>query len=452
MGENKRHIQLKKVLFGVVIGLLFLPLLQQQLGLFPAAGLGGSFEEAQAPKITLESWMAGSFQKEFQDYTDEQIGFRDFMVRLYNQYHYSFFRQAKANGVVTGEEGYLFEESYIRSHLGLDPIPAGMGTERVGKLKSIRDTLLKRDVELLVAIAPGKASFHEEFIPDRYFEETGLSRGKAGVQWTNNYTLLRDELQRQGIPLLDLREYFLGIKDAAPYPLYPKNGTHWSKYGVYLAADTLVRYIGNLLDRPVHEITLRGVDISREMKGSDDDIERGMNLLFDLPDLEMAYPDFELRFDSVSQPIHLLSTGDSYYWGLFPFLFEDKLFWYYSREVHPNPNEPDPPPLVSELDVRDGIEENDVVMLIVTEGNMNDFGFGFIDRVYDAYFGENKVYQDWKMEQYARSILREDEWSQSVLEKARTEGIPFHEAVRNNAEYLVWQDEENRRQRIRNTP
>ena len=449
MKETKKHTQLKKVLFGVVIGLLFLPLLQQYLGIFREGSLGGSFEEAMAPEITLGKWMDGSFQTEFQDYTDEQIGFRNFMVRLYNQYHYSFFQEAKANGVVTGKEGYLFEESYIRSHLGLDPIPFGQEKERVSKLKSIRDTLLKRDVELMVAIAPGKASFHEEFIPDSYFEEAKLVGGKTGL---NNYTLYRDELQQQGIPLLDLRRYFLELKSDSPYPLYPKNGTHWSKYGVYLAADTLVKYIGGLLDRPVYEIALNGVETSTEMRGSDDDVEKGMNLLFDLPDLEMAYPDYELRFDRISQPIRLLSTGDSYYWGLYPFLFEDKLFWYYSREVHPNPNEPAPPPLVSELDVRDGIEEHDLVMLIVTEGNMNDFGFGFIDRAYDAYFGENKVYKDWKMGQYARIILHDEAWSKTILGKARAEEIPFHEAVKNNAEYLIWQDEESRRQRIRNLP
>ena len=48
---------------------------------------------------------------------------------------------------------------------------------------------------------------------------------------------------------------FLNEKESLPYPLYSKNGTHWSYYGMCLAADTLIRFIEEKIEAPVDIIS-----------------------------------------------------------------------------------------------------------------------------------------------------------------------------------------------------
>lgn len=443
MKDGQHNILLKKILFGTIVGLMFLPMIQQQLELIPEKPLEGSFDKNVLPPLSRETWMNGSFQSEMMTFSDENIGFRNFMVRLYNQYNYSFFREAKANGVVTGKEGYLFENDYIQSHLGQNLNLPEVVDERMMKLQMIKDTLKKLGVDLLVAFAPGKASFFEEFLPEKYYP-LGLSEESPVMSSRKtNYQIYRDRLQGTDIPFIDLRQWFIEIKPTTPYPLFPKNGTHWSKYGVALAADTLVRHIENLLDQSLHQVEIKDVVLSTTMQGSDDDIERAMNLLFDLPDLQMAYPQIEIIRDSSNFSPCVLTIGDSFYFGLFPYWFEEKRFWYYNQEVHDQSGKAIK--MVSEIDVRNAIEEKDVVMIMETEANLHYLGFGFLDRVYDAYYGENSIFRRWQTQEYARAILGDSTWSRDVREKAKSDQIPFHKAVQNDAQYMVWQYEQKRR-------
>ncbi len=48
-------------------------------------------------------------------------------------------------------------------------------------------------------------------------------------------------------------------------------------------------------------------------------IEQGMNLLFDLPDLEMGYPAFHVRPHPAVQAEKIITVADSYFWGMYNF-------------------------------------------------------------------------------------------------------------------------------------
>ena len=40
---------------------------------------------------------------------------------------------------------------------------------KIDKLSELKDTFLKRGIDLIVLLAPGKASFFPEYLPDHYF-------------------------------------------------------------------------------------------------------------------------------------------------------------------------------------------------------------------------------------------------------------------------------------------
>ncbi|MBR0324131.1 MAG: hypothetical protein IIX06_06535, partial [Bacteroidales bacterium] len=59
------------------------------------------------PKLTFETYKNNSFQKQFDKYSQENFGLREWTFRMYNQYLWTCYRKIKTSYVVEGKEGYL---------------------------------------------------------------------------------------------------------------------------------------------------------------------------------------------------------------------------------------------------------------------------------------------------------------------------------------------------------
>ena len=127
-----KNINLKKGLFYFIIGLLLIPIIQQQTKLIRIGELKGAFTKFESHPLSLKTWLNGSYAKNQEKYLNQNFGFRNLFVRLYNQFQYTIFNEAKANGVIIGKDGYLYEENYILAHLGTDFIGE---QKRLGKVK-----------------------------------------------------------------------------------------------------------------------------------------------------------------------------------------------------------------------------------------------------------------------------------------------------------------------------
>jgi hypothetical protein len=287
---------------------------------------------------------------------------------------------AKANGVVIGNEGYLYEKNYIKAHFGTDFIGKAEIENRTKKLKFLQDTLAKKGVDLIVVLAPGKGSFFPEFIPDEMQVKHAPNR--------RNFIAYRNAFREMGVNHLDFKTWFLNMKDTSSYPLFPKAGIHWSKYGEVLAADSIARKIGAMRNVKMPKLVVDEIVWSEENLMEDYDIGEGMNLLFDLPTYPMAYPKYHIATDSTTQPQKTLFVADSYYWGMFNNgfsrdLFGDGRFWYYNQGIYPDSYES--PLNVKDINMVEKVEENDVIILLSTDANLYKFAFGFIEELYDAY-------------------------------------------------------------------
>jgi len=437
MEGTKKHTYRKKGLFIFILLLLFIPLIQQKLELFPKNTLKGSFELAEKPELNTEKWFNGKFQSESQIYLNDHLGFRSFFVRLYNQIHYSFFNTAKANGVIVGKENYLYEENYIKAHLGIDYIGEKEIKEKVYKIKKIQDTLATKGIDLVIMLAPGKASFYPEYIPEHFYENAIDS---------TNYKTYKKEILANAINLLDFNKWFIDMKGKSNAPLYPKHGIHWSQYGQVLVADSLLNYIGALTQLIIPDIIIDSTIISSEMRNSDQDIEDGMNLLINIPDKKMHYPQFHFsnRIDSSKLP-KVLAIGDSYFWGIFRLgIFEEALsgskFWYYNTQIYPETYTKEL--LVRSIEIQTEIEKNDVILLMATDANLYKFAFGFIDDVYDIYYTKLEDRKSYKKEQrllrYMEEMRTDPLQNQQIIEKSIRKGLSFEEELRNNAKYRIW--------------
>lgn len=381
---ERAGIKYKTVLFCCVVLFITLPFIQYQTGLIKTAPLKGAISEPEKPVLSTKTWFDGEFQPKLENYLKEKFGFREFAIRINNQIAYSLFNRAKANGVLRGKEDYLYEENYLKAYYGLDFIGADSITENVRKLKAIQDTLASLNKQLIVIFAPGKGCFYPEYFPKEY---QNLKKGA-----TNLETYISSSKQ-SNLKHIDFSTWFLQMKETSAFPLYPKTGIHWSVYGKVLAVDSLIKYIENHQKIDIPDLVWNSTESSYLMQETDKDIEEGMNLLWGMPHLKMGYPKIDFVEEKKIKP-KVITIADSYYWGIYGTgiaskLFSDPQFWFYYNEFHPQESGK----TQSKIDIKKEIAENDIFLLISTDANLPNLGWGFIDSAYNAYFPADSLLQ-----------------------------------------------------------
>ncbi len=376
--EQRTYRRLKQFLFGAVVGLLFLPMIQHKFRFFEEKPLFGSYTLSEKPPLNKESWFLGKYQEKQEVYINEHTGFRTGWVRLYNQWNFSLLRRVSTSGVIVGKEDYLYEENYIRAYYGMDYVGQKQIVEMTRKLKALQDTLDRKGITLSVIFAPGKASYHPEFIPDRYHQTRKVT----------NYEGYRSQFKKQAIRYIDMHQWFESMKKTTPHPLFSKTGIHWSAYGQYLVVDSLTKYVSDVCNYEVPHFVLEKMTVSKIPERDDDDIVRAMNLFFKVSDLELAYPWFHPNRDVKKTDPKVLFISDSFYWGLFNsnvshFLFNDGEFWYYNEQIYPATYTKET--LVKDQNLDQKLKENKVVFILITDANLYHFGFGFVEMAAKAY-------------------------------------------------------------------
>ncbi len=370
--------KLKKYLFTFLLILALIPGLQHRYAFLDSKPLYGSFQLSEIPSFSWSNWFSGEYQTKFDKGLEENIGFRNSFVRLNNQMNYSFFNIASAKSVIIGKEGYLFEEGYINSYLGKGGVNEGAINLKIERAKYVKTELEKRGKHLLILLVPGKGSFYPEYIPDRFHPEK---------RTVTNYDIYSKLLPASGLNYIDLNGYFLKLKNKTPYPLYPKQGIHWSNYGASLAMDSIINYIRWNFKINLPVMSVKEIDAPDTTRDTDYDLGMGMNLLFKMQHNQMAYPKVDFNSDSTTVRPNVLTIGDSYFWtllglGLNKNVFNNNAFWYYNKIAYVEPFGEQP---VDPFALRNEIDKQDIIILLQTDVYYNNVGMGFIESAYSLY-------------------------------------------------------------------
>jgi hypothetical protein len=422
----------KKILMGIMLLCLFLPLLQEELKMVEILSLKGAIVDPPKPGFHFSKWFEGTFQKEEEAYQNEKFGFRPLLIRLNNQIAFSFFNEAKAKGVIIGKEKYLYEENYIKAYYGKDFIGSQIIVDRLEKIKYLQDTLKKKNIDLIVIYASGKGSYFPEFIPEEY---------KTHRDTTNFETYVKKS-KELGINHIDMYSYFIREKLKSKYPLYPKYGIHWSAYADFVVTDTLIRYIENLKKADLPELKIHSVVVSDSLRWRDYDVAEGMNLLFKLPSQKLAYPEYSFQEEHKIKPKALL-IGDSFFWGIIGMGLANKFltypeFFYYANELY-LPDKPTKPR--EQIDLKSLIESQSLIIILTGDANLPHFGWSFINDAYMLYGKDtskiNTMRKEEKIKKYISQILNTPDWLDDLTKKAKTSGTPLDSIIRANAIYMV---------------
>jgi hypothetical protein len=402
--------------------LLFLPLVQMMYPIFKTVPLHGFYEKARCPDtLNWSTWTNESFQKKYTKFVEDSFGLRDFLIRTNNQLNYSLFRRTEASKVVVGYHDCLYEENYILDYTGINFMGTAYLDELLRRTKLVQDTLKKiKNIDLIVVYEPGKASFYPEYIPEWYLKHKGP---------LSNMQYLIKRSKETGMTFLDLHSWFLSLKGKSKYPVYTTYGVHWTTYGMFLAGDTLARYIENIRHEDLPDMVWDDYRVTPNMRDEDFDIEATLNLLFELKHEALCYPEVSYRSGHGKVKPKLLTVGDSYYWGLLgnhiiDSLFSGQEYWYYNQGIWPDIWKPQNIPEV--LNLKDEVLKQDVILVMITEMNTYRAFWNFTDQLYELFYPnapKNMYYKavkeilqnDWELREHRAKALKQNKSLEEVI-------------------------------------
>ncbi|MCR4965006.1 MAG: hypothetical protein K6A41_05050 [Bacteroidales bacterium] len=368
----------KTALYIIFLVVLLLPLLQKVTHLIPEKPLTGSFVPHEKPALTAKTWFEGSFQSDYDQYINENLGFHNSLVRLHNRFCFKLFHKINAANVVLGEEEYLFEQDYIDAHYGMDFVGLDSILYKVKETRRLQDSLAARGKILVVFLAPSKADFFPEYI----------SKAQRKDKTDNtNYLQYSRLLKQFGVNVIDYNAYYQTIKFTAKHPLYPKYGIHWSQYGMLQATDSLTSYIAQKSGLKLPRIIMDSYNITLDPQSSDCDLGELLNISSTpLRSDSLCYPAWHWSTDTAFSKPTLTVIADSYYWQIFNIGYQANCFqgsfWYYNSSVYPECYTKET--LTKDLDMKEEIEKSDVILIMSTTPGLKNFSWGAVENLLKA--------------------------------------------------------------------
>ena len=359
--------------------LLFLPLLQAHVLHIPLKPLNGVTVETEQPKFNLVSYRSGDYAKQEEAYVGEHFGFREPVIRLYNQYLWSCYKKTYAHDVVAGKQGWLYTPESVNDYYGNELLRWQGSPEQARRyfdreiryMNRVRTILKEYDVEMLAFIAPEKSFLYPEHLPEREHNTNTFN--------ASEYFL--EKFKETGFPCIDMTGWFRQMKDTVNYPLIPQTGAHWVFPAVY-AADSLFRFMGDLKGIVLPHLTI-GELHEGDNHGADNDLEKLLNLALPIRKRQGYSPIADVTVVSGPNSVKpkVLFIGNSFMWGIvnqvpMKDVFDEMEFWYYFSTAYtgdplmPNGN-------VVDLNLLEKMLDFDYIVWFTTGNQLNKGTNGF---------------------------------------------------------------------------
>ncbi len=371
---------LYKILFFSTIVVLLLFLAQTVTPFVNFKPLGGVTEKVEKPKLNFQSYADGSWQRFSDDYFDKHLGFREPLIRYYNQYIWNLFKESNNPSVMRGKDNWLFEDIYVREHyesLMYDHTNDTAEMRRIFETEALRlwkvqKLLEEHNIYIFVNIAPGKNAIYPEYLPENrfYLRPEGL----------HAYEFYKKRFDELGVNYIDNVAVFKRLKNNVDYPLFPKKGGHWSNIASVYVFDSILRYMEDIGNQNLRNLII-GKPYIAPTRDPDDDLEHLLNLAFPIPSPPNYYVDVTVIDDSTATKPYFTVIGDSYHWNFIfniPLLdiFQKVPYWYYNYIIYGD----DENTSTLDLDLEKELMRTDYIMLNYSTMSLYRLGSCFLPR------------------------------------------------------------------------
>ena len=415
---------------------------QEQWKPFKMKPLQGFTPIVEKPKLSLDSFASGDYQSSVEQYIGDNFGFREFFIRVYNQFSYSCFRQINNDNIKEGSNHELYLKMYLDDITGkrlkwfYPDVETAKAEARnnVASTLTLIDSLRNHGTEFLFVFAPSKTALYPEMMPEEYQNQM------SDFSLEEYYIQLFKE---NHIPHIDFLNYFRSLKGEFPYPLYTRTGTHWSEATMPMVADSILRKLEEITDFKLPSINYIDTNLSNEYSAPDGELEASMNLLFSLRKPAVPNPVFALADTIGKDRPNLLVIADSYFIQLSCSCFVDAFhhwdYWKYNRDISSSRKgfsgkEVKWLPEASQI-----LEEADIVMAVFTAPCLCNYMYNFAETGVELY-NQGALSAEQTLNLTIERIKSDPKWMQLIERQAKERGLTVEENLVLNAKYVIEQE------------
>lgn len=429
----------KIILFTLTAVLLFASLMQKWFHWRDFEPLKGVVEEQAKPELGFSNYKDGSFQQATEQYLKQHFGYREPLIRFYNQYLWDFYRKTPVEGaqVVFGKDNWMYEpwvvdDYYQRQYLKYAADSAEMASllsKEAKRVYQVQQILEPYGVHLFACMVPSKDFVYPEYLPEN--KDTANNRPKISARFFNE-----EEYTRLGVNHLNLEQYFLDIKDTADFWLFPKTGTHWSRYASLYAADTLIRYMEHLGGVNIKNLVIGPRELA-EARDTDDDLESLMNLFRPIHKPQYYYAQSSTDGDPSAKKPKMIVVGDSFWWSIalqIPIeeIFSIAPYWYYNCTIYYDKAYHS----VDEVNLVDELLSSDFINLFYSSTQQYRMNNGFTKNALMALCYDPEEI-DSVQTALGQKIQADSSWMEKLKERADINGKSLDEVVDNEAKWMI---------------
>lgn len=442
MNNGRHHI----IQFTCIMALLSAIVVQGFTGVVKMRPMSPYIDQLQVVKqdLTFEHYRDGSYQMYLAQNAWKKSGFREFFSRCYNQVAFLFGKIANKN-VKKGSHNELFLTG------NLDDITGKLLTDRYGSIENAKadaqknvketlaliDTLRQHGTEFLFVFCPTKTAVYPEYMPKPYKDNI------SDFRLADYYVELFKE---NGIPHIDFYNYFISIKDSAPYPLYTKTGCHWAESSIPMVADSIFRKIESITDYKLPSINYVDPNLSSHYSGHDSELETHIDLLFPMHNPKLPRPVITLTDTLGKDRPSLLVVGDGYFAPLLESCFIDAFdpwdFWIYNNLSNSSRPSNKWKYLDQLFNTAETLEQADIVIALYTSNYLFNYMSGFTQTAQEL-FQKGVTGEQEALEIIMRRIMDDPKWMQAVEQQAQERGISVEENLIKNAKYILENEKDN---------
>ena len=298
----------------------------------PLAGVTFTTEK---PELSLKNFASGRYQSNSEQYSRENFGFREWHIRLYNQFNYSLFNETTCHFIVPGKDGWLFYTEAFNDYYGIEPIHQYRTYDRarewarkdVRLMNKLRYVLKDYGIEFLCFMAPNKAEVYSEYLP--YHTPAPDDAIHTAAYYDSLMTAI-------DFPHVEMTKWYQSMKDTASFLLFPKRDTHW-RYSAVYGYDSLFCYMNSLNSFGIPDIHIDKLVKLDTMYPEND--EKTLNLIFPIGNDSPKYrADITVDCGEGCRKPKVLFVGDSFIWDLETYMpwkeiLEDVEIWFYNKSA-----------------------------------------------------------------------------------------------------------------------
>ncbi len=425
-----KNSTIRYVLFGLLAILLFLPMIQKKTGFVETRPLKGVFEPTPKPELTFGNCKNGFYQSQIEKYLSENFGFREPLIRFYNQYDFSLFNKTHCHFIIPGKDGYLYYDQAVNDYFGTE-VPKHFDTDddlrakadkEVSLMKQLQAELHKYGIEFMTFLAPDKPFVYPEYLPEH------APRRPDAVNTVKYYD---QKMTEAGIPHIEMTKWYQQMKDTASFDLFTKTDSHWRFAAVY-GYDSLFRYMNSLNNFGIPKIHIGPVRAytTDELEGD----EETLNLMYPIKGTSTKYTaDITVECDTTTRKPRVLFVGDSFIWSLETFLpireiMEDVEIWFYNSTAYVGFNKETRK--VKEINRLASLLNADYVIYYAAGHQWWQTSFGFLEDALEQLGANDSII---RLTRQMNAIRNDRKWNLAMQIHASNNGLNIDDVLRQEA-------------------